>query len=305
MATVIDEPPMRVETPTLQDWSIGWAGFHCPGFWPSPRPARPPSRICSRSTTSKRHLCELADGVLVEKAMGLRESLLACALISLIRAFVIPRKLGLVSGEAGTIQLLSGLIRVPDVAFISWSRFPGGRVPDEPMPRIAPDLVIEVLSKGNTKAEMRRKRREYFEAGVDVVWEVDPEKRTAAVYHRGQSKPVLHDQTQTIECSSDSRRIPPCARRSLRRTGPNERETEECMSADRCPFPKTSPLPGPLLDAPARQSAEPARVPGADGQRVRPSGSCAFAPGQGEGGASDRGTPGPPTRWRRSRRCSP
>ena len=32
-------------------------------------------------------LCELVDGVLVEKAMGLRESLLACFLIEILNAF--------------------------------------------------------------------------------------------------------------------------------------------------------------------------------------------------------------------------
>ena len=100
------------------------------------------------------------------------------------------------------MRLFAGLIRIPDVAFISWSRIPGGRVPEEPMPQLAPDLVIEVLSKGNTKPEMRRKRREYFEAGVDVVWEVDPKKRSVQVYHRGQDKPAIYNQSQTIECGS-------------------------------------------------------------------------------------------------------
>ena len=138
--------------------------------------------------------------MLVEKAMGLRESLVAVALISLLRAFVKPRNLGLVTGEGGTIRFAPGLIRVPDVAFISWSRIPGGRVPKEPVPQLAPDLAIEVLSEGNTKAEMQRKRSEYFDAGVDVVWEVDPERRqkwrsTSEV----RDKPVVYDQTQTIE----------------------------------------------------------------------------------------------------------
>ena len=162
MATVTEEPPVRVETPTLQDVVDRLGGVPLSRILAKPAPGTATEADLLAVNASKRHLCELADGVLVEKAMGLRESLLAVALIDLIRAFVIPRKLGLVSGEAGTIQLVSGLVRVPDVAFISWSRFPGGRVPEEPMPRIAPDLVIEVLSKGNTKPEMRRKRRGVF-----------------------------------------------------------------------------------------------------------------------------------------------
>ena len=40
-------------------------------------------------------LYELVDGVLVEKAVGLRESLLAIALASILRSFVRPWNLGL------------------------------------------------------------------------------------------------------------------------------------------------------------------------------------------------------------------
>jgi Uma2 family endonuclease len=39
-----------------------------------------------------------------------------------------------------------------------------------------------VLSGGNTKAEMARKVREFFEAGVILVWLIDFKKRTARVY---------------------------------------------------------------------------------------------------------------------------
>ena len=54
---------------------------------------------------------------------------------------------------------------------------PSGRIP-----QLAPDLVVEVLSKGNTKPEMARKLREYFEAGVRLVWMVDIRKRTVRVH---------------------------------------------------------------------------------------------------------------------------
>src|SRR3954452_24115384 len=76
-------------------------------------------------------LFELVDGVLVEKGMGYRESLLACALIEFLRAFVIPRNLGLVSGADGSLRLFPGLVRAPDVAFASWDHFPDRRLPTE------------------------------------------------------------------------------------------------------------------------------------------------------------------------------
>ena len=125
---------------------------------------------------------ELVDGTLVEKAVGYRESLLAGTLFMLLRQHVDPKNLGLVSGPDGVIWLYSGLVRIPDVAFASWNRIPGRKVPIEPIPHIVPDLAIEVLSAGNTPAEMSRKCREYFGAGVRLVWLIDPATRTAVVH---------------------------------------------------------------------------------------------------------------------------
>jgi Uma2 family endonuclease len=56
------------------------------------------------------------------------------------------------------------------------------RRPDEPIPQMAPDLVVEVLSPSNTPAEMARKRGEYFRSGVRLLWEIDPRTRTVRVY---------------------------------------------------------------------------------------------------------------------------
>ncbi len=50
------------------------------------------------------------------------------------------------------------------------------------MANVAPDLAVEILSARNTPAEMARKRKEYFEAGVRLVWEIDPRARAARVY---------------------------------------------------------------------------------------------------------------------------
>jgi Uma2 family endonuclease len=53
-----------------------------------------------------------------------------------------------------------------------------------------------VLSQGNTDEEMKRKRDEYFAAGVRLVWLVDPEARTVTVYIApDQSKLLMQEQT--------------------------------------------------------------------------------------------------------------
>jgi Uma2 family endonuclease len=138
-----------------------------------------------------RRLCELVDGTLVEKGMGLRESLLAVFISSVLGPYCRLRNLGIVSGEQGTLRLWEGLVRIPDVAFISWDTLPGRRIPDEPIPELAPDLAVEVLSESNTRAEMDRKRQEYFRAGTRLVWEVDPRTRTVAIYNSADNPVTL------------------------------------------------------------------------------------------------------------------
>jgi Uma2 family endonuclease len=127
-------------------------------------------------------LCELIEGVLLEKVMRWNESSLAGFLLGLLNAFVIPRNLGIVTGADGTIELMPDLVRIPDVAFISWDRLPGRRRPTAPVPRLAPNLAVEVLSRSNTPGEMAAKRQDYFAAGVNLVWEIDPDARTVVVY---------------------------------------------------------------------------------------------------------------------------
>jgi Uma2 family endonuclease len=141
---------------------------------------------------------ELVDGVLVEKGMGFTESVLAGVILAILRDFVVPRNLGLVSGADGMLRLFPGLVREPDVSYISWEHIPGGKFPTEPIGGFAPDLAVEVLSLSNTKAEMARKRREYFKAGVRLVWEVDPRARTVDVYESPERSTRL-DQSQTLE----------------------------------------------------------------------------------------------------------
>lgn len=146
----------------------------------------------------ERRLAELVDGVLVEKAMGYKESMLALCLARLLMDWTLPRNLGLVTGPDGCLRLFPGLVRIPDVAFASWDRVPGRRVPDEPIPDLVPDLVIEVLSESNTPGEMARKCREYFEAGVRLVWLVDPATRNVAV-HTGPAAFTVLDADATLD----------------------------------------------------------------------------------------------------------
>lgn len=123
--------------------------------------------------------------------------MIARAIASAVRAFVVPRKLGYVTGEAGTTQILLDLVRVPDAAFVSRTRLPHG-LPREPVPLLIPDLAVEVLFTSNTSREMDRKRREYFEAGVRLCWCVDIRTRMVAVYTSPENPQIFTEQ-QTLD----------------------------------------------------------------------------------------------------------
>src|SRR5262245_32081748 len=119
-----------------------------------PPPGQATEKDVIRIHDRENRLFELVDGVLVEKVMGMLESCLAADLVWMIRSFVDKGDEGLVAGADGMVRLLPGLVRIPDVAFISWQRVGWKEYPREPIPDLAPDLAVEVLSEGNTEEEM-------------------------------------------------------------------------------------------------------------------------------------------------------
>lgn len=131
-------------------------------------------------------ICEWVEHTLVEKAMGFNESWLAFIIMGQFDAYLLAHDLGMCTAPDGVMKILPDIGRAPDVAFISWRSLPGGKPPprSEKVPEIVPELVVEVLSESNTPREMTRKRNEYFRAGVEVVWEINPETRSATIYTR-------------------------------------------------------------------------------------------------------------------------
>jgi Uma2 family endonuclease len=151
-------------------------------IWTQPAPGAATVDDVVRVEAEYNRLCELVEGTLVEKAVGFDESRVAVWLSTLINVHLDETDQGICVGEGGMMQIAPGLVRIPDVSFISWDRIPGGESPKEPVPDLVPDLAVEVLSEGNTPAEIRRKVVEYFDAGVRMVWLIDPRKRTARIY---------------------------------------------------------------------------------------------------------------------------
>jgi Uma2 family endonuclease len=165
-------------------------------FKPTPGTATEQDLIAIHARTNR--LYELVDGTLVEKAVGFDESIVGLQLVITLAKFLDAYDLGKVVGADAFMRLLPGLVRAPDVAFISWRRYPRKRRRRGQIPTVAPDLAVEVLSKGNTRKEMRRELEEYFRAGVRLVWYVDPAKRTVRVYTAVDRSTLLRED-QTLD----------------------------------------------------------------------------------------------------------
>ena len=114
--------------------------------------------------------------------MGHVESRLAARLIQILGGYMDDHDIGIVTGADGPHHLRPDQVRFPDVAFISYENIPEDADWKTAVPDWIPSLAVEVISKNNTKAEMARKLRDYFDAGVKLVWYVDPPTRTVEVY---------------------------------------------------------------------------------------------------------------------------
>ena len=118
----------------------------------------------------------------MEKPRGAREGLFGSWVSRMIWNFVDENDLGIVLGENVPTRFRLRLIRLPEVAFVAWKRIRNEEFPDDKVSKIIPNLAVEVLSGCNTKREIELKLDEYFTAGVQVAWIIDPKTRTAKVY---------------------------------------------------------------------------------------------------------------------------
>ncbi|REJ94002.1 MAG: Uma2 family endonuclease [Planctomycetota bacterium] len=126
-------------------------------------------------------ICELIDGVLVEKAVSDKSAFLAVELATLLNAVIRPRRLGWVLGADGFVRLFGDRLRAPDVSFVRRNQRADQRLLEQGYSDVAPALAVEVFSPGNTIAELERKRAEFFAAGTELFWIVYPEQEQIIV----------------------------------------------------------------------------------------------------------------------------
>src|SRR4051812_24599447 len=118
----------------------------------------------------------------VESELGMR-----------LRAYGKESKRGrAVGGEVGIyIRRNPDTVRAADLVFISRER--DLRPRSKGYFEIAPELVVEVLSPDDRMSRVKDKLRDYFSAGVQVVWVVDPALRGVLVHRSLTDFTVLDD----------------------------------------------------------------------------------------------------------------
>ena len=125
---------------------------------------------------------ELIEGEVVQMSPTQAEhGMLEALLTATLYTFVARRQLGwIVSGEVGFYtRRAPDTVRAVDVAFISRIR-----QPKRPTTFLtaAPELVVEIVSPSDRWDGIRQKLAEYFAAGVERVWIVEPGPRTVLVF---------------------------------------------------------------------------------------------------------------------------
>jgi Uma2 family endonuclease len=102
----------------------------------------------------------------------------------LIRRFLDEHDLGqVVSNDSAVItERDPDTVRGADVSFYSYARLPKGPIPDGYF-AFPPNLVIEVCSRDDRWREILTKVNEYLKVGVTAVIVLDPEPRSAHIFH--------------------------------------------------------------------------------------------------------------------------
>lgn len=169
---------------------------------------------------------ELVNGKLVEKVVSDTAHLVADNLKEAFAAWspASTRGRSLVEATFRCFSYDPGLVRRPDVAFISLERL-GGYTCGRGHIEIVPDIAVEIISATDEVIVLEQKIREYLRVGVRRVWVVIPEFRTVRV-HR-----ALRDISELV--------------------GDDVLTDPEVLPGFRCPLSILFAIPGGATDLPA------------------------------------------------------
>ncbi|MEO7964469.1 MAG: Uma2 family endonuclease [Gemmatimonadaceae bacterium] len=135
---------------------------------------------------------ELVRGqLIVREPPSTYHGIISARLLYLISHHVYSNELGVVASQDTGFHIATDpdTVRAPDVAFVGRART--SHIPEHGYARLAPDLAVEVLSPGDRPGELLSKVGDWLDAGVRLVWVLDPARRQARVYRADGSVAVI------------------------------------------------------------------------------------------------------------------
>ncbi len=132
---------------------------------------------------------------------GWRHGVVVMRLSALLGQYVREQDPGLAfCGDTGFLLARDpDTVRGPDLAFVRKDRLPAEE-PEEAYWPGAPDLVVEVISPGDTIHEIDDKVKAWLDAGALMVWVVNPKWRSVTVYRSSTNIKTL---TESDELSGE------------------------------------------------------------------------------------------------------
>jgi Uma2 family endonuclease len=114
---------------------------------------------------------------------GARHGIISARIAAFLIAHTNVSNLGSVFGaETGFVLSRNpDVLLAPDVAFVRKERLPEDDELDGYL-EIAPDLVVEIVSPSDRLRDVSDKVMEYLQAGVGLVWVVEPRRKLVNVY---------------------------------------------------------------------------------------------------------------------------
>ena len=108
-------------------------------------------------------------------------------------------KLGVVCDSSTGFILPNKAIRSPDVSWIAKQRVATLTKPEkEKFLPLAPDFVLELMSKSDRLEVTQAKIKEYIDNGVRLAWLINPQQQQVEIYQLGKSREIILDKPATI-----------------------------------------------------------------------------------------------------------
>jgi len=157
-------------------------------------------------TAARRGPCELIRGEVVALSPGsFSHSAISANVAILLGTWARKKRSGRVlTNEAGIVtERKPDTVRGADVAYFSFKRLPRSETPAG-FAITAPELVVEIVGKGQGWRQMVEKAAEYLRMGVGCVWVLDPKTKRLHVFRPDDEPQIL----EAAATASDAKLLP-------------------------------------------------------------------------------------------------